>query len=95
MEQPPRLDARDPGRHRCCGHRGDVASSGGGTLALFAEGGRDEAVVPLRGGRGFGNSYQITVHALDPRSAAEAVLRAIVDLERTGRVAPGTTGAVA
>ncbi|PKN79360.1 MAG: hypothetical protein CVU47_10710, partial [Chloroflexi bacterium HGW-Chloroflexi-9] len=57
-------------------------------LALLGEGGQDEAVVPLpRGGGGFGgNTYHITV--LD----SDALVRTLVDLERSGRLANVTVG---
>ena len=56
------------------------------TVAMIGEAG-PEAVVPLgRGGRGaMGNTYNITVYALDTQSAADGVYGAIQELEETGR----------
>ncbi|CAB4166846.1 hypothetical protein UFOVP1383_37 [uncultured Caudovirales phage] len=71
---------------------GIVRARPGGTLAVIGEGGRDEAVVPLDGRSLGGNTYRITVNALDARGAADAVLAVLVNLERTGRLSPGTVG---
>ncbi len=47
------------------------------------------------GGGGVGNVYHINVQSLDPRSAADLVLQALVQLERRGGVTPGVTRALA
>lgn len=64
------------------------------TLAVLGEAG-PEAVVPLgRGvGTGVGATYHIVVNALDARTAADAVLEALVNLENSGRLTPGVTAA--
>ena len=55
------------------------------TLALVGESG-PEAVVPLSRGGGIGTTVNIVINALDPRSAADAVVQALTQLERTGRI---------
>lgn len=66
------------------------------TLAMIGEAG-PEAVIPLGKGVGGGSSYtyNITVNALDARSAADAVLQALVQLERRGGITGGVTRALA
>jgi phage-related protein len=64
------------------------------TLAMIGEAG-PEAVIPLGKGMGGGNTYNITVNALDARSAADAVLQALVQLERRGGITGGVTRTLA
>jgi hypothetical protein len=52
------------------------------TVALIGEAG-PEAVIPLRKMNSGGNVYHLTVNALDPRSAATAVVDALKSYERT------------
>ena len=53
----------------------------GPTLALIGEAG-PEAVIPLGSGGGMGNTYNISVQALDPGQASTAVIEAIRTYER-------------
>lgn len=59
------------------------------TIAMLGESG-PEAVVPLSRGGGLGTTVNIVINALDPRSAADAVVQTLTHLERTGRISTVT-----
>ena len=52
------------------------------TLALIGEAG-PEAVVPLKRAGAMGGTYNVTVNALDPQSAAQAVVKALQSFNRS------------
>lgn len=54
---------------------GIVMPSPGGTNVTVGEGGRPEAIVPLNGRNGFGNTVNIYVTAADPKAVVDAVSR--------------------
>lgn len=60
------------------------------TVAMIGEAG-PEAVIPLRKLNTGGNTYSISVHALDPKSAATAVVDALKHYERTRGPVPVRT----
>jgi hypothetical protein len=52
---------------------GIVMPSPGGTNVTVGEGGKPEAIVPLNGRNGFGNTINIHVHSADPKAVVDAV----------------------
>jgi len=52
---------------------GIVMPSSGGTNVTVGEGGSPEAIVPLNGKNGFGNTINIHVYSADPKSVVDAV----------------------
>jgi len=64
---------------------GIVKARPGGIIANIGEGNYDEAVIPLRGGMGFGSTYNITVNAgmgTDGARVGEQIVSAIRKYER-------------
>jgi hypothetical protein len=62
---------------------GIVMPSPGGTNVTVGEGGRPEAIIPLGGNNGFGNTINVYVQSADPRAVVDALSRYI---KNNGRV---------
>jgi hypothetical protein len=52
---------------------GIVMPSRGGTNVTVGEGGSAEAIIPLNGRNGFGNTVNIYVQSADPRAVVDAI----------------------
>jgi len=62
---------------------GIVMPTPGGRQVTVGEGGSPEAIVPLNGRNGFGNTINIHVHSADPKAVVDAVSQYV---KRNGRV---------
>jgi len=54
---------------------GIVMPSSGGTNVTVGEGGRPEAIIPLGGNNGFGNTINVYVQSADPKAVVDAIGR--------------------
>ena len=71
---------------------GIVMPTPGGRQVTVGEGGSPEAIVPLNGHNGFGNTINIHVHSADPKAVVDAISRYVKtngSVPNTWRVAKG------